>query len=102
MSAQSNSQGFVLACATLASNKSRSWLSPDRRGHKRPACANHDANPYGDELAQLPSCQLDVDRGRLHRLLARISDAAFVRRRVVLTEPKGSRFDRRRAGLPFA
>jgi hypothetical protein len=27
-----------------------------------------------------------VDRGRLRRLLARISDAAFVRRRVVLTE----------------
>jgi hypothetical protein len=26
-----------------------------------------------------------VDRGRLHRLLARISDAAFVRRRVVMT-----------------
>jgi hypothetical protein len=34
-----------------------------------------------------------VDRGRLRRLLARISDAAFVRRRVVMTEPRGSRFD---------
>jgi hypothetical protein len=60
--------------------------SPGRRGHKRAACADHDAHPDVDELAQLPSCQLDVDRGRLRRLLARISDAAFVRRRVVLTE----------------
>jgi quercetin dioxygenase-like cupin family protein len=59
--------------------------SPDRRGHKRAACADHDPRTDGDELAQLPSYQLDVDRGRLHRLLARISDAAFVRRRVVMT-----------------
>src|SRR5215203_1413654 len=41
-------------------------------------------HPDGDELAQLPSHQLDVDGGLLHRFLARISDPTLVRRRIVI------------------
>src|SRR4029077_5789355 len=67
--------------------------SPDRRGHKRVAWADHDPRTDGDELAQLPSYQLDVDGGLLYRLLARISDAAFVRRRVVMTAAEAALSD---------
>jgi hypothetical protein len=59
--------------------------SPDRRSYKRAAWAHHDPRPDGNKLAQLPSYQFDVDRGLLRRFLARISDATFVRRRVVMT-----------------
>jgi hypothetical protein len=63
------------SCATTLLSASSQSIGPARGLRRWPLF----------ELAQLPSRQLDVDRGLLHRLLARISDAAFVRRRVVMT-----------------